>query len=79
MKIMYGNSVKKLFDFLVAFIGLFLILPLLIALIFILTVVNNGKPIYFQARTGKNGKLFTIIKLKTMNDKVDSEGNLLPH
>ena len=43
-----------------------------------LLIANNGKPFFYQARTGKNGKIFTIIKFKTMNDKTDKNGKLLP-
>lgn len=43
-----------------------------------LFVVNEGKPFFFQLRPGKNGKIFKIIKFKTMNDKVDATGHLLP-
>jgi lipopolysaccharide/colanic/teichoic acid biosynthesis glycosyltransferase len=42
-----------------------------------LFIANNGKPFFFQLRTGKNGKIFKIVKFKTMNDKKDKEGNLL--
>lgn len=41
-------------------------------------MANNGKPFFFQLRPGKNAKLFNIIKFKTMNDKKDSNGELLP-
>ncbi|WP_296386900.1 sugar transferase [Winogradskyella sp.] len=75
---MYRVIIKRLFDFLAAFVGLLLISPLFITLIIILYISNKGKPFYYQTRTGKKGRLFTIIKLKTMNDNVDSEGNLLP-
>jgi lipopolysaccharide/colanic/teichoic acid biosynthesis glycosyltransferase len=78
MKNLYAVFVKRLFDFLAALIGLIMISPILIFLIIVLSVSNKGKPFYYQKRTGKYGKLFTIIKLKTMNDNVDSEGNLLP-
>lgn len=70
--------IKRLFDFLSALIGLMIISPLLITLIIILSINNNGKPFFYQQRTGKYGKIFTIIKLKTMNDKTDTNGNLLP-
>lgn len=43
-----------------------------------LTVANNGKPFFFQLRPGKDGKIFKIVKFKTMIDKKDSQGNLLP-
>jgi lipopolysaccharide/colanic/teichoic acid biosynthesis glycosyltransferase len=42
-----------------------------------LTIANNGKPFFFQKRHGKNEKIFSIIKFKTMNDKKDALGNLL--
>ena len=68
----YTNKIKRVFDLLAALIGL------LLTLIIVLALSNNGKPFFYQLRAGKNGKLFTIMKLKTMNDKTDSEGNLLP-
>ncbi len=43
-----------------------------------LAIANQGKPFFFQRRPGKNGKIFSIIKFKTMNDKKDAEGKLLP-
>jgi O-antigen biosynthesis protein WbqP len=61
-----------------------LILALLCAPILIISVTiyitskDNGKPFFYQTRTGKNRKLFTIIKFKTMNDKTDENGELLP-
>ncbi|MGJ8549469.1 sugar transferase [Winogradskyella wichelsiae] len=75
---LYGNFIKRLFDFLVAFFGLLIISPLFIVLIICLFILNNGKPFFYQARTGKNGRIFTIIKFKTMTDKTDKVGNLLP-
>jgi len=74
----YKKFIKRLFDFTAAIIGLILVSPLFIILIIILSISNNGKPFFFQLRTGKRGKLFTIIKLKTMNDKTDTNGELLP-
>lgn len=75
---MYKNFIKRIFDFLAALIGLLIVSPLLLVLIITLAISNNGKPFFYQLRTGKNGNLFTIIKLKTMNDKTDNDGNLLP-
>lgn len=74
----YTNKIKRVFDLLAALIGLLIVSPLLLTLIIVLALSNNGKPFFYQLRAGKNGKLFTIMKLKTMNDKTDSEGNLLP-
>jgi len=74
----YKLYIKRIFDFLAAFVGLLIISPLLVALIVCLFILNNGKPFFYQERTGKHGKIFTIIKFKTMNDKIDTHGNLLP-
>lgn len=75
---LYPIFIKRVFDLLSAFIGLLVISPLFVALVISLFVLNNGKPFFYQSRSGKNGKLFTIIKFKTMNDKKDENGNLLP-
>ena len=75
---LYRNVIKRLIDFSAALIGLILISPLFLVLIIILSISNNGKPFFYQRRTGKNGKLFTILKLKTMTDKTDANGELLP-
>ncbi|MDN3493736.1 sugar transferase [Winogradskyella bathintestinalis] len=75
---LYPIVIKRFFDFLAAFVGLIIISPLLLTLIIILSISNNGKPFFYQLRAGKDGRLFTIIKLKTMNDKKDKAGNFLP-
>lgn len=74
---MYKTYIKRFLDFIIALIGLVSILPLFILVIFGLFFANQGQPFFFQLRPGKNGQLFKIIKFKTMNDKKDSEGNLL--
>jgi lipopolysaccharide/colanic/teichoic acid biosynthesis glycosyltransferase len=78
MTTIYRAIIKRFFDFLAALVGLLLVSPLLIILIIILSICNKGNPFFYQARTGKYGKIFTIVKLKTMNDKTDKKGNLLP-
>jgi undecaprenyl phosphate N,N'-diacetylbacillosamine 1-phosphate transferase len=78
MTTLYSAIIKRFFDFLAAFVGLLLVSPFLVILIIILSISNKGKPFFYQIRTGKQGKLFTIIKFKTMTDKTDSNGNLLP-
>lgn len=70
--------IKRFFDFLAALVNIIIASPILLTLTIILAFANRGKPFFYQKRSGKNGKLFTIIKFKTMNDKKDSEGNLLP-
>ena len=75
---MYLNNIKPFLDFLSSIIGVILLFPLFIVVTVLLCFANNGKPFFFQLRPGKNGKIFKIIKFKTMNDKRDSQGNLLP-
>ncbi len=75
---MYASIIKPLLDFITALVGFILISPVFLLLIIILLFANNGKPFFFQRRAGKNGRVFKIIKIKTMNDKRDTEGNLLP-
>ena len=74
---MYKNFFKPTLDFLVALIGLLVLSPIFLFVMIALTIANNGKPFFFQKRPGKNEKIFSIIKFKTMNDKKDAEGNLL--
>jgi len=65
-------------DFSIAFVSLVLFSPVFIVVFLVLTMSNHGKPFFFQKRPGKNEKPFDIIKFKTMNDKKDSQGELLP-
>jgi len=74
---MYKSYIKPLIDFFVSLLLLIVAFPLLVLVTLFLYFANNGKPFFFQLRPGKNGKIFTIIKFKTMNDKKDQEGNLL--
>ncbi|UUC47361.1 sugar transferase [Flavobacterium cerinum] len=75
---MYKNGIKRLLDFIAALIGFLLLSPVFIVVCVALYFANNGKPFFYQIRPGKKEKLFRIIKFKTMNDKKDPDGNLLP-
>ncbi len=75
---MYKRIIKPLFDFLAALIGLVVLSPIFFGVWIGLALANNGKPFFFQRRPGKGERIFTIIKFKTMNDKRDSLGRLLP-
>lgn len=75
---MYKNFFKRVIDFFAALIGLMLLFPIFIIVTVGLCLANNGKPFFFQLRPGKNGHIFKIVKFKTMNDKKDKDGNLLP-
>jgi len=74
---MYRKYIKRLIDIVASFIGLSLLAPILVIITLFLVVANDGKPFFFQKRPGKNGKIFSIVKFKTMNDKKDATGNLL--
>ncbi len=74
---MYKNYLKRIFDFIFSLTGIIFLLPIFLIVMVGLLISNNGKPFFFQLRPGKNGKIFKIIKFKTMNDKKDSNGNLL--
>ena len=75
---MYKSSFKRILDFFAALIGFVLLSPIFIAVMIGLFFANHGKPFFFQTRPGKNERLFKIIKFKTMTDKKDKNGSLLP-
>ena len=75
---MYTNFFKRLLDFLFACFGIVVLSPVFLAIIIALYNSSDGKPFFIQERPGEDGKIFKLIKFKTMNDKKDSEGNLLP-
>ena len=68
---------KRIIDILISSIFLFISLPLLFFISIINVLLNKGKILFIQDRTGYNGKVFKIIKFKTMNDKADVNGELL--
>jgi undecaprenyl phosphate N,N'-diacetylbacillosamine 1-phosphate transferase len=75
---MYKFFIKRILDFIASFVGLILLSPLFLLITLLLFVFNGGKAFFFQCRPGKNGRIFKIIKFKTMTDKKDLEGKLLP-
>ena len=74
---MYKIHIKSITDFCISLLLLIVASPILILITLLLFFSNKGKPFFFQLRPGKNDKIFKIIKFKTMNDKKESEGNLL--
>ena len=68
---------KRIIDILISSIFLFFSLPLLLFICIINLILNKGKIFFLQDRTGYNGTVFKIIKFKTMNDKTNSERELL--
>ncbi len=75
---MYKNFIKPAIDFVLALVGFLFLSPIFVLVTIGLFFANDGKPFFFQLRPGKNGKIFKIIKFKTMTDKKDENGNLLP-
>lgn len=76
---MYKHFFKRFFDFWIALIVLVLISPVLLIVTIWLHFANKGAgAFFFQERPGKDGKIFKVIKYKTMTDERDADGNLLP-
>jgi lipopolysaccharide/colanic/teichoic acid biosynthesis glycosyltransferase len=74
----YRNFFKRFFDIVISITGLCLLSPVFIIVVLFLLVANQGKPFFVQRRPGKQGRIFKLIKFKTMNDRKDAAGNLLP-
>lgn len=76
---MYRHFFKRVFDFLISLTALICISPILVIVTIWLHYANKGTgAFFFQERPGKDGKIFKVIKFKTMTDERDAEGNLLP-
>jgi lipopolysaccharide/colanic/teichoic acid biosynthesis glycosyltransferase len=76
---MYKAFFKRMGDLMVAVILLPFIIPVFVLITVILLVANRGKIFFLQERPGKNEKPFKVIKFRTMNDRKDDMGNLLPN
>lgn len=75
---MYQSFLKPAIDFVIALSALLLLSPLLLLIAVLLALSNRGNPFFVQKRPGKDGRIFKIIKFKTMTDQRDRHGNLLP-
>lgn len=75
---MYVKYIKRILDFILSLIALIILSPVFL-IIAILVRIKLGKPVIFrQQRPGKDEKIFTLYKFRTMTDKKDENGNLLP-
>ncbi|WP_275539845.1 sugar transferase [Akkermansia muciniphila] len=74
----YGNCIKRVVDFFIALAVLAVLLVPFLALMALLALANRGTPFFRQTRPGRHGKLFRIVKFKTMTDERDARGELLP-
>lgn len=75
---MYVKFVKLFFDTVCSAVALIIFLPVMFLVMIGLSISNKGTPFFFQLRPGLNGKIFKVVKFKTMTDERDSAGNLLP-
>lgn len=75
---MYRNYLKIILEFTIALFAVVVFSPVFLWIAVMLWIVDRENPFFLQWRVGINGKLFKIIKFRTMNNKKDSAGNLLP-
>lgn len=74
---MYKHHIKRYLDLIISSVVLIALLPIFLIILCVLGIANQGSPFFVQPRPGKNGRIFYIIKFKTMNDKRDKNGHLL--
>ena len=77
-RFVYKQYIKHKLDFVVSLALLIVILPIILMTGIILFISNGCHPFFYQERPGKNGRIFHLIKFRTMSDKTDTKGNLLP-
>lgn len=75
---MYAKCFKRVIDFVLSFIGLIVLSPIFLILIMLGAIFMKGNPFFTQQRPGKNEKIFRLIKFRTMDNRKDKDGKLLP-
>lgn len=75
---MYAKYFKRIIDFILSLIALIVLSPVLVVLIILGAVFMRGNPFFTQPRPGKNERIFKLIKFRTMDNRKDADGNLLP-
>ncbi len=75
---MYAKYFKRIIDYILSLIGLIVLSPIFLILIILGAIFMKGNPFFTQLRPGKNEKIFKLIKFRTMDNRKDVEGNLLP-
>ncbi|MBS1778678.1 MAG: sugar transferase [Bacteroidetes bacterium] len=75
---LYRDITKPLADKIISLVVLVILSPVILLTTILLFIANDGKPFFVQPRPGYKGRIFRILKFKTMNDKKDEHGNLLP-
>lgn len=74
----YAKFLKRVIDIVASLVALILLSPVIIVVAILLLFQNEGKPFFFQDRPGLNERKIRIMKFKSMNDKKDANGALLP-
>jgi undecaprenyl phosphate N,N'-diacetylbacillosamine 1-phosphate transferase len=74
----YNRFFKRWCDVIFSFCALVVLAPVFFVIAILLMIVNRGTPFFTQLRPGKNERLFTVVKFKTMTDKKDHHNFLLP-
>ncbi len=75
---MYANFFKRMIDFLLALFALLVLSPVLLVLAVIGAIAMGGNPFFLQLRPGKGEKIFCLVKFRTMTNRRDGQGDLLP-
>lgn len=75
---MYRSFFKRVFDFILSLTAIIILSPVLLLLTVIGAFLMGGNPFFTQERPGKDGKIFKLVKFKSMNNKRDERGELLP-
>lgn len=75
---MYAKYFKRIIDFFLSLFGIIVLSPIFLVLIVLGTVFMRGNPFFTQLRPGKNEKIFKLIKFRTMDNRKDADGKLLP-
>lgn len=75
---MYAKYFKRMIDFILSLIALIVLSPVLVVLMILGAVFMRGNPFFTQPRPGKNENIFKLIKFRTMDNRKDADGNLLP-
>ncbi|AXY75544.1 sugar transferase [Paraflavitalea soli] len=75
---LYHHHIKRPVDCIVSMLGFLLFTPLFLLITVLLWASNKGSPFFFQQRPGKNGRVFWLVKFRTMNNRKNASGQLLP-
>ena len=75
---MYRNFFKRMLDFILSLMAIVLLFPILVFLTITGAFLMVGNPFFTQERPGKDGKIFKLVKFRSMNNKRDERGELLP-